>query len=101
MYRWLTHVDVWQKPTQYFKVIILQLKINKLRRASLILGGTTQKFPRGISPRGPAALSATHSSLVFSVLISLTPRPHGTFWNHPQISDLQCLRLSLVKEGRH
>jgi len=25
---WLNHVDVWQKPTQYCKVIILQLKIN-------------------------------------------------------------------------
>ena len=23
------HVDVWQKPTQYHKTIILQLKINK------------------------------------------------------------------------
>ena len=23
---WLIHVDVWQKPTQYCKVIILQLK---------------------------------------------------------------------------
>ena len=27
---WLIHVDVWQKPTQYCKEIILQLKINKL-----------------------------------------------------------------------
>ena len=25
---WLIHVDVWQKPTQYCKAIILQLKIN-------------------------------------------------------------------------
>ena len=24
----LIHVDMWQKPTQYCKVIILQLKIN-------------------------------------------------------------------------
>jgi len=28
---WLIHVDVWQKPTQQFKAIILQLKINKLK----------------------------------------------------------------------
>ena len=27
VYLWLTHVDVWQKPTQYCKAIILQLKI--------------------------------------------------------------------------
>ena len=29
VYRWLIHVDVWQKPAQYCKAIILQLKINK------------------------------------------------------------------------
>ena len=28
VYLWLIHVDVWQKPTQYYKAIILQLKIN-------------------------------------------------------------------------
>ena len=28
-YLWLIHVDVWQKPTQYCKAIIPQLKINK------------------------------------------------------------------------
>ena len=26
VYLWLIHVDVWQKPTQYGKAIILQLK---------------------------------------------------------------------------
>ena len=29
MYLWLIHIDIWQKPTQYCKAIILQLKINK------------------------------------------------------------------------
>ena len=28
VYLWLIPVDVWQKPTQYYKAIILQLKIN-------------------------------------------------------------------------
>ena len=28
LYLWLIHADVWQKPTQYHEVIILQLKIN-------------------------------------------------------------------------
>ena len=28
---WLSHVDVWQKPTQYCKAIILALKINKFK----------------------------------------------------------------------
>ena len=29
IYLWLIHAAVWQKPTQYCKAIILQLKINK------------------------------------------------------------------------
>ena len=28
----LIHVDVWQKPTQYYKMIILQLKVNKFKK---------------------------------------------------------------------
>ena len=28
VYLWLIHVDVWQKPTQYYKAIILPFKIN-------------------------------------------------------------------------
>ena len=30
VYLWLIHVDVWQKPTQNCKAVILQLKIKKL-----------------------------------------------------------------------
>ena len=30
-YQRLIHVDVWQKPTQYYKAIILQLKVNKFK----------------------------------------------------------------------
>ena len=29
IYLWLIQVDIWQKPKQYCKAIILQLKINK------------------------------------------------------------------------
>ena len=29
VYLWLIHVDGWQKPAQYRKAIILQLKIDK------------------------------------------------------------------------
>ena len=29
IYLWLIHVNIWQKPTQYCKAIILQLKINQ------------------------------------------------------------------------
>ena len=38
---WLIHVNVWQKPLQYYKVISLQLKLKKfLKRNDLFL------FPR-------------------------------------------------------
>ena len=40
IYLWLIHIVVWQKPTQYCKAIILQLKINfkteKLTRLTII-----------------------------------------------------------------
>ena len=32
IYLWLSHVFVWQKPTQHCKVIILQLRTNLKRR---------------------------------------------------------------------
>ena len=32
VYLWLIHVDVWQKPKQYCKAIILQLKLKKKQR---------------------------------------------------------------------
>ena len=32
VYLWLIHVHVWQKPTQYCKAIILQLKINESKK---------------------------------------------------------------------
>ena len=32
VYLWLTHVDTWQKPTQYNKAIILQLKIHHFKK---------------------------------------------------------------------
>ena len=35
VYLWLIHVNVWQKTIQYCKLIILQLKINKLTKRGL------------------------------------------------------------------
>ena len=29
VYLQMSHVDIWQKPTQHYKAVILQLKINK------------------------------------------------------------------------
>ena len=35
VYLWLIHVHVWQKPAQYCKAIILQLKINNFFKKRL------------------------------------------------------------------
>ena len=32
VHQWLIHVNVWQKPAQYCKAIILQLKINTFKK---------------------------------------------------------------------
>ena len=32
VFLWLIHVDLWHKPTQYFKPAIPHLKINKLKK---------------------------------------------------------------------
>ena len=31
VYLWLIHADLWQKPAQYFKAIMLQLNMNKFK----------------------------------------------------------------------
>ena len=48
---WLSHVDVWQKPTQYCKAIVLQLKINSKNfkvDVTRVLKDKTQKHTTGI-----------------------------------------------------
>ena len=42
IYLWLIHVDVWQNPTQFCKVIILQLKINKSIKTKSIISPLSQ-----------------------------------------------------------
>ena len=37
VYLWLIYVDLWQKPTQYCKAIILQLKINSDKKEMAVL----------------------------------------------------------------
>ena len=32
IYLWQTHVDIWQKPTPYCKAVILEFKINNLKK---------------------------------------------------------------------
>ena len=36
VYLWLIHVDIWQKPTQFCKAIILQLKKKYIKKFSVL-----------------------------------------------------------------
>ena len=53
VYLWLIHADVWQKPTQHCKAIIVQLKIKlkkilKALRIKLLINNFNQKIPSGL-----------------------------------------------------
>ena len=49
VYQWLICVDVWQKPTQYCKAIILQLKINKLKKRKwVVLKVDSRSYKKGL-----------------------------------------------------
>ena len=48
MYLWLIHVDTWQKPAQYCKAVILQLKINVFFEESFKIKVCAFFFPIGI-----------------------------------------------------
>ena len=56
MYLWLIHVDVWQKPTQYYKAIILQLK--KEKRA----------HNQWVPPRGKRGLPQNRKNMLLMLL---------------------------------
>ena len=49
VYQWLIHVAVWQKRTQHCKAIILQLKINKLKkRKYVVLKVDSRSYKKGL-----------------------------------------------------
>ena len=47
------HVDVWEKPTQYCKVIIFQLKINK--NLKILLESSSENCPNHEDPAVPSS----------------------------------------------
>ena len=66
---WLIHVNVWQKPLQYCKVISLQLiKINgkkKEKKINLVLGfpGSSVGKESACNAGGPGSISGSGRSL--------------------------------------
>ena len=51
VYLWLIHVDIWQKPTQYYKVIILQLRIKTMATTEADKGNQARKTVQGSDNR--------------------------------------------------
>ena len=43
IYLWLIHVNVWQKPTQYYKAIILPFKINNFFLKTYLQSGSSRR----------------------------------------------------------
>ena len=66
VYLWLTHVDAWQKPTQYYKAIILQIKTKEGAAVSMLCRLYENRKPAGISQTfDPLFLTQPHHPLVF------------------------------------
>ena len=66
---WLIHVNVWQKPLQYYKVISLQLiKINEKKENACLLNST---FMEGLQVDLVKPLSSTRITLRPHVLVTL------------------------------
>ena len=64
---WLTHVDVWQKPIQYCKTIILQLKIDKFKEKET-KGQKTRTPSSSLKPSNLLAPNLLPSSFLPNVL---------------------------------
>ena len=47
LYLWLTHVAIWQKPTQHCKAIILQLKIRENSKNNCVCFLKLSELDRG------------------------------------------------------
>ena len=56
---WLIHDDVWQKPAQYYKKIILQLKINLNKKLASIETVIQNEF----SQREKKQVLCSHTSM--------------------------------------
>ena len=80
VYLWLIHADIWQKPSQYCKAIILQLKI-KFKKSTR---GLLKDCP---TPRvsGSLDLGQGPQVCIFNKLLDDTV-PSENFKNHRSVS---------------
>ena len=62
---WLIHADVWQRPTQYCKALILQLKkTEKKKKRERESAGRTQVCTQTVSSLRAGGLNASGASMV-------------------------------------
>ena len=72
---WLIHINVWQKPLQYFKVISLQvIKINEKKKKSACHLWQWQ------AQCGPPASSTPHLTVVFAFSVLAFPMAPLSNW---------------------
>ena len=71
VYLWLIHVDVWQKPTQYWTSVILQLKINKPKIKLLLREKQFLVNPGKIWHRGCFDLDRHHCFFMFILRLKI------------------------------
>ena len=76
IYLWLIYVDIWQKPTQQCKTIILQLKVNKLQKPKRL---TSPKLHLLFEPSAFPSLVANILSILSIVWIIIQLK--FAFWN--------------------
>ena len=82
IYLWLIQADVWQKPTQYCKAIISQLKRNKLKK----------RWAHGMARSHDCCC---YCSLGCYQLLSLIPSPEGSLIGVQGV----CRSPSVVRDG--
>ena len=92
VYLWLIHVDVWQKPSQYCKVITFQLKQIKFKKELHFIAGSCEGwsfercFVKGLKHEPPSCKSCGACIVCEkqgTEIVNLLTAPHqGT--SHPQ-----------------
>ena len=99
---WLIHVNVWQRPLQYYKAVSLQLiKINekkKRRRICLAMQGT---LVLSLVQEDPTCHGATRPVCHNYWASALEPTSHGDWGDTPQLLKPVLLEHVLYRRDHH
>ena len=93
LYLWLLHIVIWQKPTHYCKAIILQLKVDKLKKKKCVWSARLWRDMAGHAwtTERPGGLGGGERRISTAFKALLPPRPctSGTLFSprRPQHQD--------------